>query len=248
MSDPHVTALIKMIDDVVEAKGTHGGRRAGAGRKKSGKKLGGPHRARPSLSPRHPVHVVLRTERWVPRLRERRVYRVLRRVLTRYLGDPRIRIVHLSIQHNHLHLLVEAKDRRALTRGMQSFAINAARALNAHFGSTGKVFAHRYHATQITSARQARNSLAYVLNNWRRHREDLASWHTLAAKLDPYASGLAFTGWARGRRFVVPPGFTPLPVAPPQTSLLRTDWRRHGLLDPFEIPGPVDGRSLGVVG
>ncbi|MDX2088580.1 MAG: hypothetical protein SFX73_12065 [Kofleriaceae bacterium] len=71
--------------------------------------------------------------------------------------------VHLSIQNNHLHLLVEAADREAITRNMQSFEMNAARAINRVRGSSGKVFALRYRATQITTPRQARRSLAYVL-------------------------------------------------------------------------------------
>src|SRR6185312_7609144 len=169
-----------------------GGRRPGAGRPRKPNQHDAPHRRRPSLSPSHPVHVVLRTTAWTPRLRCGATYRALRRVLVRYLARTDFRIVHISIQRNHLHLLVEASDRRALARGMQSFAINAARAIQR---APGNVFAYRYHATQIKTPSQARNALAYVLNNWRRHREDVRSARTLAATLDPYASGLSFAGW-----------------------------------------------------
>jgi REP element-mobilizing transposase RayT len=167
------------------------------------------------------------------------VHRALRRVLQRYLGRDEFRVVHISIQKNHLHLLVEANDRRELTRGMQSFAINAARAINAVSSRSGKVFAHRYHATQIRTATHARHALGYVLNNWRRHREDVASRQALAGKLDPYASGLGFTGWAQRVRVRVPDSYVPLPVSPPMTGLLRFDWQRFGLVDLYETPGPV---------
>ena len=153
-----------MSEVVAKAGAGHGGKRSGAGRKKSGKRRGGPHRRRPSLSARHPVHVVLRVARWVPELRVGRVYRALAPVLARYLGNDDFRIVHLSIQTNHLHLLVEAADRRALTRYMQSFAINAARAINQARGVPGKVFAFRYHATQITTPRTACVGLAIGKN------------------------------------------------------------------------------------
>jgi hypothetical protein len=136
-------------------------------------------------------------------------------------------------------LLVEAADRRALTRGMQSFAINAARAINAVNGDRGKVFQHRYHATQITTARYARHALAYVLNNWRRHRQDLQSLRALRAMFDPYASALTFRGWRGAPRVAPPARYTPLPVSPPRTSLLRSDWRSFGLIDPLEVPGPL---------
>jgi len=173
----------------------------------------------------------------VRRLRQSVMFHALRGVLRRTLGHPDFRIVHVSIQHNHLHLLVEAASRLVLTRRMQSFAINAARAINATDGRCGKVFAHRYHATQIRTPRQARCALAYVLNNWRHHREDLVRGRAFEAAVDPYSSGLSFTGW-KGRGFRVPSGYRPLPVTPPATALLRSRWARFGRLDPFECPGP----------
>jgi hypothetical protein len=159
-------------------------------------------------------------------------------------GRDDFRIVHLSIQGNHLHHLIEAADRRSLSRGMRSLSINLARAINQTHGSYGPVFAHRYHETQITTARQARNSIAYVLNNWRKHREDFANNRAMTAKLDRYASGLAFDGWCdeNGQEvppFIAPAGYQPLPVSPPTTSLLRSDWRRYGLIELFETPGSL---------
>jgi REP element-mobilizing transposase RayT len=224
---------------------TRGGKRPGAGRPKLAFSPGGPHRVRPSLSPTHPVHVVLRTTSRTRALRTGRLYRAIRRVLTRYLGRDDFHIVHISIQRTHLHLLVEARDRRALTHGMQSFAINAARAIHRCHATKGKVFAGRYHATPITSPRQARNTLAYVLNNWRRHREDRAN----AGPIDLYSSAIAFAGWSpRIRRRDVPPSYTPLPVSPPTTKLLRFDWQLFGLLTTLEVPGAIDSGSLRTIG
>jgi len=219
-----------------EEKGRHGGARRGAGRKQTGVKRGGPHRARPALSSRHGVHVALRCVRGVPRLRQACMYHAIRRVLARYLGCGEFRVVHISLQHNHIHLIVEARDARALTRGMQGFAINAARAINRAWGREGKVFAYRYHATQIKTASYARNAISYVLNNWRRHREDFFDGAARAAKLDEYSSAVSFTGWTE--RFAIPTTHVPLPVSPPRTGLLRSDWTRYGLIDPFERPGP----------
>lgn len=207
-----------------------------AGRKKSGKRVGGPHRRRPELDPRHPVHVTLRSTRrtsW----RHRSTYEVLRSVLCFYLGNPDFRICHISIQKNHLHLIVEARSKQALSRGMQSFAIRAARALNREWGSCDEVFPDRYHESQIRTARYARHALAYVLNNWRRHREDFANGRLLTAYLDEYASGVSFDGWTIA--FAKHPTHEPLPVSPPQTRLLRDDWKRYGKIDPHECPGPL---------
>jgi hypothetical protein len=216
-----------------------GGRRPGAGRKKTGRCRDAPHRARLPLSSKHPVHVVLRVMPFVGRLRTGKRYRVIRRVLVRYLGRDDFRVVHLSIQASHLHLLVEANGRAALTKGMQSFAINCARALHAELGTCGKVFQYRYHATQIATARQARHALAYVLNNWRRHREDVVDARTMAWPVDPYSSGVEFRGWSKRLRLELPERYVPLPVSPPRTTLLRGEYEQFGRIDPFEVPGPV---------
>jgi REP element-mobilizing transposase RayT len=173
----------------------------------------------------------------VGRLRQGPVFRAMGGVLRRYLGQGDFRIVHVSIQRNHLHLLVEASDREVLSRRMQSFAINAARAINRTSRRSGQVFPYRYHATQIRTPRQARCTLAYVLNNWRHHLEDWNMGRQFEAAVDPYSSGVSFTGW-KGRRFVVPRGYTPLLVSPPETDLLRSGWMRFGRIDAFEMPGP----------
>jgi REP element-mobilizing transposase RayT len=202
-----------------------------------GLKRGGPHRARPELNPRNPAHVVLRVERGLASLRQPRMYRAIRGALVPYVQRGDFRIVHISIQRNHLHLIVEAAGARALTLGMQSFTIRAARAINRVWRRLGKVFAYRYHASQIRTARYARNALAYVLNNWRRHREDLADAVKRRAKLDPYSSAVSFAGWTE--RFATPGSYVPLPVSAPITQLLRTEWLRFGRLEPFEVPGPL---------
>jgi REP element-mobilizing transposase RayT len=167
------------------------------------------------------------------------MYKAIRRVLARYLGKDDFRIVHISIQKNHLHLITEAANKLALTRNMQSLAINLARAINRAWGrGGGKVFAYRYGAKQIKTKSYARNALSYVLNNWRRHREDFFDGAARKALLDEYSSAVSFTGWTI--RIGKPPrDYEPLPVAPPQTELLSFDWTEFGLIDPTERPGPL---------
>ena len=224
--------------DVARRPTGWGGWRPGAGRKPSGRRVGTPHRARPELSRHHPVHVVLKAAPEVGRLRKPKAYRALRAAAAHVLGRGDFRIVHVSIQHNHVHLLVEADDRTALARGVQAFSIVAAKRLNAELGrKTGRVFVHRYHATALTTPKQARHCLAYVLNNWRRHKEDRGGPAERRAHIDPYSSAIRFDGW-RGidGTFQLPEGYEPLPTAPPTVWLLTTGWRRHGLIDPHEVP------------
>lgn len=228
----------------------HGGARPGAGRKprpgtsrtrgwgKSGHDTD--HQTRPAHAERFPVHVTLRVKEDVRRLRRGYVLRKLRRALrvVARRGDL-FRVVHVSIQHNHLHLLVEAANKQALARGMQAFAISAARAINRAQQRKGKVFAFRYHAVELKNRRQTRHALAYVLNNWRRHAEDTHSGRrALRAATDPYSSGPTFDGWTIGA-MRVPDDFVPLQVTRARTWMLTKGWQMYGLIAPREVPGPL---------
>jgi hypothetical protein len=127
----------------------------------------------------------------------------------------------------------------ALADGMQGFTISVAKAVNAIHGRRGKVFAYRHHSRALTSPRQTRHCIAYVLNNWRRHDEDVKSLRARAARLDPYASGLRFDGWREGP-FIVPDYYDPLPVGSPRSWLLSRGWRdHHPLIRVDEVPGPM---------
>ena len=164
-----------------------------AGRKVTGKRRDPRHRTRPEHDPRHGVHLVLRVTREVGNLRTRHAYRALRGALARCAGKSDYRIVHVSMQSNHVHLLVEADSKLALARGTQGFAISAAKRLNKELRrKKGEVFPFRYHATYVKNPTQARNALSYILNNWRHHRADAhAPW-----RIDPWSSAWQFAGWA----------------------------------------------------
>jgi REP element-mobilizing transposase RayT len=191
------------------------------------------HVARPEHIAHHPVHVVLRVTREVGNLRTRHAYRAIRAAIAKCAARTDYRVVHASIQSNHVHLLVEADDKLALTRGMQGFAISAAKRLNRELRRRrGDVFPFRYHATPITSPTQARNAIAYILNNWRRHKQDTrAPW-----RIDPYSSAEQFSGWETPHGYK--PRAEPLPCVRPTSWLLTAGWARAKAIRFDEIPGP----------
>ena len=231
-----------MIDATVQldlalpaSKAGRGGARANAGRKKMSSGHDSPHRARERITRHVPVHVVLRTVKAVGRLRRGPIYQALRRAFGKILDRGGMRVVHVSIQHNHVHLLVEASGTAELAAGMQALGIMAARAINRVQDRAGKVFAYRYHATPIRSPRQARNALAYVLNNWRRHHEDEPVGGALPPRVDPFSTARDFTGW----REAAPPEPTdlePLPHSAAESWLLAIGWASHGAIDVYEVP------------
>jgi putative transposase len=205
---------------------TWGGARAGAGRKLTiGRRPGVPHRRRAPHAATHPVHATLRTVRAVRCLRAVRVFPAIRRALSA-ASRSGFRVIHYSVQDDHVHLLVEADDAPALSRGLRGLAIRVARTVNRVLGRRGPVWGDRYHARPLTTPRTVRHALVYVLMNVHKHRVD-------APALDPCSSARWFDGWQPGL-LVGPEGDRP--VARPRTWLAAVGWRRHGLLGIQERP------------
>lgn len=226
-----------------------GGRREGAGRKpKNGSSPGVAHVTRPARSPRIPMHITLRLVDGLPRLRQRRGYQLARRALRLANRFTATRLCEISIQHNHLHLIVEADDKASLTRAMKSFAISFAKNVNTRLARThdgprhGAVLADRYHVVALTTPAQVRAALAYVLGNWRHHGEDLRMPGPRRLT-DRYSSGPYFTGWdpapppIRSPLDGPFPDDGPLPTRRPTSWFLRAGWKQYGLLSPWERPG-----------
>ncbi|MBL8897822.1 MAG: hypothetical protein JNM84_09345 [Planctomycetes bacterium] len=142
-----------------------------------------------------------------------------------------IRIVHYTVQGNHLHVLAEADDRECVARAMNALLSPLARALNKLWGPRGKVFPERDHDEVISTPTQARNALRYVLQNGKKHGVVLPS------SIDLCSSALVFDGWMERPSITsVPDALVVATVAPASTWLLNTGWRRHGLLDIRELP------------
>ena len=223
----------------------HGGKRKRAGRKPKGARAGSPHKKRPTIKRSQALHVVLRIDPSVGNMRCRKLYKALRDATITAALRERFRIVHISIQSNHVHLLAEAANSQALARGMQGFQISAARHINTALGvdryrrRRGRVFTDRYHVEVITSPTRARRALSYVLNNWRKHREDqrgLAStW-----LVDPFSSGISFPDWQelddKAWMWPIRETYDPLMVRRPQSWLLRQGWRLCGPISARDVP------------
>lgn len=209
---------------------THGGPRKGAGRKCASLRPNVPHRARPRTNPRHPLHVTLRAAAVGRSLRDGGVFPAIRAALAHASHDT-FRVLHYSVQRDHVHVLVEADAPIALMRGMQGLATRVAKAVNRALGRHGQVWAERYHARALATPREVRNALLYVLGNWRKHIGG-------GDGVDPCSSASTFDGWSR--RLAAPIAAL---VAPPRTWLARVGWRRYGPLDPKESPAVRRRRS-----
>jgi REP element-mobilizing transposase RayT len=175
--------------------------------------------------------VTLRIKAGLPTLRTRAVLSVLHRVFAAARERFGFRLIHFSVQGNHVHLIVEGDDRGAVSRGMKGLAIRMAKALNKLWGRAGSVFDDHYHEAPLATPRQVRNALAYVLHNAKKHGAKLRGL------VDSFTSAAWFDGWKESIRLVG--SMVQAPVTRARSWILQEGWRRRGLISIREAPAPV---------
>jgi putative transposase len=125
----------------------------------------------------------------------------IRSVFAWFAHPPGFRLIHYTIQGNHLHLIVEAEDTICLSRGMQGLAVRISRAVNRALSrKRGKVFSDRYHAHVLTTPRETHAAIAYVLENFRRHRAQ-GGRPVAPSFVDPHTSAALESGALPSPRF-----------------------------------------------
>lgn len=138
------------------------------------------------------MHVTLRARKAAAFLRGERVFAHVRRAFAEANREV-FRIVHFSVQRDHVHLLVEARDADALGSGMRGLTTRGARAVNRALGRRGRVWGDRYHRQDVQSPQQLRRVLVYVLRNHAKH--EVTEGMLSAVPLDPLSSSVYFGGW-----------------------------------------------------
>ncbi len=205
-----------------------GGRRAGAGRKPNGEKAGVGHGPRALVAARFPTRVTMKLRPGLPPLRTKREYAALRTAFAAGCDRFGFRLTHYQVMNDHLHFLVEARDRATLARGLQGLSIRIAKALNKLWQTHGTVFGDRYDARVLKTPREVRDALVALLANGdapaAEGREVRASLAVDTFTSAPWFDGFRETVAFRGIETI------PRPVANARTWLLTIGWRRHGLL------------------
>jgi REP element-mobilizing transposase RayT len=190
------------------------------------------HQPRPKLAKKEVLHLTLKLRRGLPTLRRDKPFKAIQRSFYKYsLGDG-FRLVHFSVQHDHLHLIAEADSKKALSRAMHRLAISISRRLNGLWKKlggtwTGRIFKERYHEHVLKQPLEVRNVLLYVLANAKKHGA------IKAHERDFYSSAPYFDGFTK-RKAKPPPDQL---IVRATAWLLTTGWHReYGLLGPNEMP------------
>ena len=208
-----------------------GGARKGAGRKAVGRP-GVAHRPRAVCRSYEPQHVTLRLVDGLPSMRRPDLAAAIGQVFRTLAADAKrcenFRVVHFSIQGNHLHLLVEAEDNAFLSNGMRGLSIRLAKAANRVLGRNGRFVADRFHARALTTPTEVRHVLVYIFQNYKHHPDRYVRTYD---GVDVASSARWFAHWDRPP---VPTG--PSPVSPARTWLVYKGWLHLGLLRREEAP------------
>jgi len=176
------------------------------------------------------VHVTLRLGPRLPSLRTSPNHRFVLECLAAATKEG-FRVVHYAALSNHLHLVCEASDATSLSRGVQGLCVRLARGLNRTWLRRGRVFDDRFHARLLRMPREVRIALNYVLQNAVKHAVRFRE------ALDPCSSARWFEGW---KPTIEAAGSAGNPLRSARTWLLRTGWKRWGLL----VPTPTSGAEL----
>ena len=117
----------------------------------------------------------------------------------------RIRVLGLCLMYNHIHVLVEAEDHKAIARFMQELCSKFSRTYNIRHGLKGSLFS-TYGLSNKRGGKQIRTSLAYLYNNPVEDRicKRAEEWHwnflAYANSDHPYSEKLALREAAVGMR------------------------------------------------
>lgn len=142
-----------------------GGKRKGAGRKRIHSR-GVAHIERETVKRRNPCHVNFK---YKCSIRNKPCLRLLRRGILNARKQG-LRILHYSLQHNHIHLIIEADNNLILSSGMRALTITFAKGLK-----MGRVQLERYHLHVLKGLQETRNAINYVLFNRQKHEKRKSS-------------------------------------------------------------------------
>jgi putative transposase len=169
------------------------------------------HHGRSGLHRPVPYHLTWHTAEDVRSLRGKKLFRQVREAFRRCHEKEGFRIVHFSVQGNHLHALGEADDVRRLSRGMQGLGVSMAKRINKVSERSGAVFDDRFFARPLRTPREVASARDYVLRNSEVHERRMGIGIPLRG-FDPFSSEVC-AQW-------------PALTSPAQTWLLAVGWQR----------------------
>ena len=147
------------------------------------------HIARDQIKRITPLHLTIKFEAKKAGIKNKNILKILHRaiLIARLLG---LRILHYTLEYDHVHFLVEADNNEVLGRGMQSFGISFSKGINKIKQMNGRVFKTRYHFRKLKTPTEIKNVLNYILGNGIKHKHS-------SSILNPYNSLVAIDNFSK---------------------------------------------------
>jgi hypothetical protein len=131
------------------------------------------------LGPR-PLHLTIKLIR--ADIQNKAILKALRHAIFRARLQG-LRVIHYSLEHDHIHLYAESSDNKILGKAMKALGGSLVKRINKHFLSKGRCYKTRYHLRILRSATEVKNVINYILKNGIKHRRT-------KSVIDPYNSAL----------------------------------------------------------
>lgn len=138
------------------------------------------HTRRERITKQSALHFTIKVRENKADIKNKRLLKILHHAIKR-ARLKKLKVLHYSLEYNHVHLLVEARDNQIIHQGMQAFGISFAKAINKIKFLKGRVYKNRYHFRKITSLRDYKNVLLYIFRNGIKHKRTQSLF-------DPYNS------------------------------------------------------------
>jgi REP element-mobilizing transposase RayT len=126
------------------------------------------HTSRPLIIKPSSLHLTVKVKHIKADIKNKIILHLLKRAIMNGRRQG-LKIIHFSLEYDHVHLLIEADNNTLLGKGMKAFGVTFAKAINRLRKLRGAVYKHRYHFRRIESCSQLKNVLHYIFNNGIRH-------------------------------------------------------------------------------
>lgn len=127
------------------------------------------HTSRPILKRPASLHLTVKVRKNKAEIKNKSVLKLLKHAIQNARRQG-LRVIHYSLEYDHVHLLIEAENNFILGRGMQSFGVTMAKGINRLKRLKGSVYKHRYHFRMIFSTRQLKYVMNYIFTNGMKHK------------------------------------------------------------------------------
>lgn len=127
------------------------------------------HTSRPLLKRAASLHLTIKVLRNKAEIKNKSVLKLLKHAIQRARLQG-LKVIHYSLEYDHVHLLIEADNNASLGKGMQALGVTMAKGINRLKRLKGAVYKHRYHFRQISSPRQLKYVMNYIFKNGMKHR------------------------------------------------------------------------------